>query len=727
MPMPITQTSRTILFEHFLDDDQRRLDYVVSGRLSNDETAKLIREKYAVRSFREFLEKFPPTYYELVTQVNGMPQIIYTADKPESGTYFVEHMLCNQPFYQAMQKLYEDKGRSGKNDFDFPYEEATKVLGPEYAMEEAKRLRGRLSYQYHEYCALQERNASEYELADAAEEINQLLERVSDTYSGNNMVNLFPLAIEDTRSKIALLEKASEGVDGVVTDVASALPGRMDFDKDGAVIFLPAPAEPDTQSQSASFIPALPELLRQALPAPEGDDGAIFRQNLTLSVLSNEPDTSSGGLMTLDRFELENKLQTYVDFYAAAQESFGKSVVRLIEKTLDVKAFFDHAAPDTELIIANCAISDFLKQDTVEKFKRLITQMGQEAGDEKIWFAIIPSVSRKEFQEAPLKSAGLGIRRDGAESKPKTDAKAVFFEETKRALEILSDAEIITFFNYTPNVKTCGEGLTADLVKAYKKAAGEISEQNRKYAVLAYPNFTILPRRETKIEITPERSIQVNALYLDAAYVACGLVCASQSMDFLKAKGFPVLMQGANNIQPVRFHFENDFDTKWGEKAPLAQVFHTKLNRGGILSWEKTLREEIEKNGGFGFCFCGDEKLYTYRREHLTQRNLYVYRARTLAEELPADGGNSRYRPLFMTLENCYIRLLHKLEGEAIQNVISRCNRKDNMMYINNLFYSPDYSNVRKKDEGVLDKEKNQLRIAYDQSEGEPELEIVEL
>ena len=64
------------------------------------------------------------------------------------------------------------------------------------------------------------------------------------------------------------------------------------------------------------------------------------------------------------------------------------------------------------------------------------------------------------------------------------------------------------------------------------------------------------------------------------------------------------------------------------------------MNRELILSWNSGLIDEISKSGGFGFCFCGDEKWFTYRGQITKQANAYVFRARTLAKDriMDADG-----------------------------------------------------------------------------------------
>ena len=253
--------------------------------------------------------------------------------------------------------------------------------------------------------------------------------------------------------------------------------------------------------------------------------------------------------------------------------------------------------------------------------------------------------------------------------------------------------------------------LIADYKKELSFASGEAFGA---YAVFCYPNFTVLPDRESSITIGKDH-IKLPPVFVDAAYVAAGLCVKTQNRDELSRKGFAC----KGDVQPVRFDFEGQFDTEFGDKrVPLAQVFATEMNRELTLTLKQDISEEIKKDGGFGFCFSGDEKWYDYNKRTTKQGHAYVFRSRTLAKDIVKDSdgnttGESRYRPIFKTMVKTYFNKLAQMTNEQqIRRLCDEYMGGLNKKRINNVVYTPECSNV--KAEETIEMKGQSINITYD-------------
>lgn len=128
--------------------------------------------------------------------------------------------------------------------------------------------------------------------------------------------------------------------------------------------------------------------------------------------------------------------------------------------------------------------------------------------------------------------------------------------------------------------------------------------------------------------------------------------------------------------------------------------------------------DEISKSGGFGFCFCGDEKWYTYRGQTTKQSNAYVFRARTLAKDhiIDADGNptnDERYRPIFKTMVKTYFNVIaKKTDASQIKSICDAYTGGKSKMNINNAVYSPGSSGVQSEE--TISFRNNRINITYD-------------
>lgn len=739
MPEYIKQTSRTILFEEFsraetTDKDGRivpaeRMDFLLKH--STQQAYLDIKDKLIVHSFEEFIEKFDPKYYEYIALGRDpktgadVPIFTYSLKKPlrEDAT---ECRLVEQPFYKAMVEIYRNKGIAGESDATFEFSKLVdRVFSPSHAMDEAREIRGRLAYNFNEYIRLEERKASPEELSEIALEIKRLRKKVRDEYMSRRQFNLLPLIIQDTRER---LEYYGDTEQKSVDDGAVQKHIEITFDQNGKLQFnekLPETqsdtvliATSSTESATKRICTTIEKDFDRAIEVGKnklcvvGDNGSTgFMREMFCSIFGGKAPEDSGATAE----ELRNNLKIYEAMYKESQESFAKNVVALVEKIINVMAFFDHAGPKAELIVSNCSISELIKESNRTNFKNFITALGNEKSDEKIWFAIIPAVDHEDFVTIDGVSRTVTLDDDLDDDVTETVGSYDLtpFLHLKDALEILGGSNIMTFFNFKGCSGTSSAELTAELVSAYKNALENVAYSD--HAVFCYPNFTILPQRQSSVKIGREY-IKLPPVFVDASYIAAALCVSTQNLDTLRAKGFNVSYSLG---QPVRFDFEGSFDTGTGnKKVRLAQVFATKMNRELILSWNRSLIDEISKSGGFGFCFCGDEEWFTYNNQTTKQKNAYVFRARTLAKDVVFDAegnptGEERYRPIFKTMVKTYFSMIAmKTDAQQINRICEMYTSGKNKMNINNAVYSPNSGGVN-SEETIVFKD-NRISITYD-------------
>ena len=390
--------------------------------------------------------------------------------------------------------------------------------------------------------------------------------------------------------------------------------------------------------------------------------------------------------------QLEENKNLYEQMYTLSQKNFAQAVVSLVEKVLNVKAFFEHAGGKPELIVSNDKIEDLY---TNSRFINYITSLGKEMNDQKIWFAIVPSIYHDEFVKIQgVKKESNFNKLNNLSFNKKTNVNSINnkikltpFTSLSGILDLLGKSRIITFFNFKGCEKTSSMYLSSEIIKRYKEELKPIieNEEASEYSVFCYPNFTILPERYSYFKLGDE-TIPLPPVYLDASYVACGLYVKSQNNDELSKEGFKV---NENLGCPVRFDFEGSFKIN-NIEVQLSQIFHTNINRENILSWS-SVKQEIDKDGGFGFCFCDDEVTYRSKtNKDVKQLNAYVYKARTLGrykvkDENGNETGEVHYRPIYRTFVKSYITNINRLNQGVYTQLENKANTWKSVNSIENI------------------------------------------
>lgn len=741
----ITQTNRTILFEKFTEGENGdRLDLI----LNTDEESRDIRfsnviEKLICHSYEEFLEKFTPVYYNTIRskEVMGVGQIPvydYSLNKLENPNA-TAHKLCEQPFFKAMEKLYTTKGKSLENDLALNFNSITEeAYSPSTAMKNVLDIRRELKYHMEQYLQLEQQNGSIHDKNIHARAVKKLRKHIKEEYIDNNSkFNAIPLLIRQTELEVEYRQKNENNSDSQITSVQNR---QMDYYIDDKGELKVTYKEIPTQDMilietSAENLPEtkIYEILSKDFdnhPTNQNanESSSKFMRDMHLAMFSENKNS----LRALSDAQLENNLEKYRFIYKESNENFSKNILPLVEKVINVKAFFDHAGEGSELIIANCTVEELMKDETHRKrFEFFIKDAGNQADDNRIWLSIIPAVFHKDIVKLALPEK-LVNWDDDSDDDNTYDIKnlgLVQFETLIQALDILNKYHIITFFNFKGCKNTSQRGLTKKIVEEYKnKIFANISRQKSSaYAVFCYPNFTLLPERNTTVQFSKEHTLQLPAVYLDASYIACGLTVSVQKCDTLREKGFEV---NKNLCPPVRFDFEGSF-LQGDNMVALRHIFPTKLNRESLLSWDSDLQKEIAKDGGFGFCFCCDASGYVDRGMALQQEHAYVYRARTLhkrVKSLPNGKAEEYYYPLFSAFTKTYVTNYYNLTKD-ISIAKQKCGQWNIPLavkkYINNLVYSPKYSSVKTEEKISISMDNNELKYKIEHDNNSEDVKVI--
>lgn len=653
MPLSrIKQTSKTILIEEFCSSESAPDFYTMLRNedvKQKSEFLSLIEKNLEVSSYEEFVSKFMPSVWEWY-EVNDAPaadcpvRFCYSLKKPDNHPEAHEIELSKNEFYAMVMDLYSKKGKSGESNLEFDYSRVAELLSPKKVMENAKQLRKDLRYNYDKYLALGD--GAKTEKNACIRKIKAIRSDIVKQYK-DSLTGKIKLALADTEEKLKALPQVETEVNGVLTEGnVKGLPCKVSFDENGELDVEVIQVEDNhiaLEDHSGDSKDGLALMIAQDF-VQYGEEESGYIRDLVVSTYSGG---GTSALQVIDRKELVQKRNHYTNIFKYSQEQFVRAISSAVEKMLDVKVFFEQscipgrklAAP---LIVTNCKATKLVEDEKVkEKFAYFIRESGVETDDYRIWFAIVPAIGDEEFldnavdlAEEDLFEMDLDFDEEGKDCVKTSDGdELIGIESVKILLEILREGKITTFFNYRANEKTGFGEFTSEMLEAYRRKLGSIS--GNPYAVFTYPNFTVLPKKETAIEIgkigedgqEKEEFLDIPGLYVDCAYVAAGLVVATQNPEYLMKKKFNI----KRNNPCVRFNLEEGNNRF---------VLLTNMNREGKGIWASEVEDNIGRDM-FGFCFCGNTKFYKGERV----QNTYVYIARNMHKDK-----NGVYEPIYMQL-----------------------------------------------------------------------------
>ena len=694
-------THRSILFEEF-DDSKSDICSILStyDDPAGESAYRDVLEKQVVHSFDEFLEKFAPKIYETVSTDGAKPYFTYSTTYTPGA---VEVDIAYQSYYRMLLSLYRSKEKCNASEVEFNYEEFFDQLKPKQAVEDAMSLRKRLGGARNRYYECLEKGESTDE---AQRKFKGCVRQVRDQYV-KSPLNLLPLAMADLDKKIDLAQKSLptiEGNDGT----QSALPPagyQLCFRSDGA-LELEEVVSADVVVESPQE--RLPGVVRKELSdvIASDYDRRVSSQNefvRALIVSTYAPLNQSGGagalLPPMELGEMKARRAAYEKIYQDAKANFIQTMTETVEKLLGVQAFFDHATVNGELsdglIVTNCSV-DRLMKEFRDGFRKFLLRVGHDTVNKRVWFAIVPRVSEaagaisQEDEEEDLLADDYfdGAFDKASTPRPITSAP-VSMNALRQLLGMMDEARIMTIFSFQANQEN-NFLMTPKYVEEKRKTLGDLKN---KHAVYAYPNFTLTRPRNIKLfEHDEAERLAIPGVYIDAAYVAGGLLVGSQQHSYLLARKFSVHRE----LPCVRIDLE-----KVNDKLV------TKFNREAYFGFNEALRSAINEDR-MGFVFSGDAMGDV--------QNTYVYTANTFYKSPNSD----RYRPIYVTLVEDYIRAVYNTMRDKTRRGIEQDFIKGHVAQWKRATESKEHKN----DVNVLLYENETIALEDNPETGKPELKI---
>lgn len=635
----INQTNRTMLFEEM---NPEKLDLItlvgdVKGIDSlSDDKVKEINEQLLVKSFDEFLDKFSPTVYSFYNAANQ--KVMYMLKKPEGIS---EELISeikidqNNDFLKMLFTLIDTKRSQGIANVDFKFENLLDMISPKKVMEDIRQVRKEIHYLHDEYEKLDEGDPKKLDLGD---KLNRKFEEASQNY--NNVMAMLPLAIEDIKTRLLLGASMNN-------EEAEALQiGVLSIGDDGELKIIEAPKSESTDlvvmdESSQSRLEAVFEEDYEAItetPSSYVKD-LVVRTFSPLPAVQNEIDTE---------VEVQN-YNTYLEFYKNAKDDFVKTVKPLVEKILGVKLFFDqydtkNRGMQTSLLITNNKLDMTVKSNNIPRLEAYLNSVNAKNDfTDTVWFGIVPLIEWETSGKAPVRRE----RFKGNEKVVKKDSNRM--ESLSMLLQTAMNYRVQLFFSFESGEETTFNSVaTAGVDKFIDKCMVLLRKEYSEFAIPCIPNFTIIPKdksgviidskmmqTENGVQLSKEKEdilkLWIEGVYVEASYIAAGLVASYQCPEYLK-KHFNSVTRGYPGVR---------FDIEAGDHS----LYATTTMAKEISGFTNSIKDSINQKS-FGFVFSSDNAQVD--KKDVTR--ITVYKARSLsASEDDGVGFDSIYKTLVST------------------------------------------------------------------------------
>ena len=662
----LKQMHRAILFEEFTDRTDTSATNLAAllrtydPKVNDEKLYEKIKDKLEVRSFKEFLEKFKPEVYQYTTgTTSDVPIFQYTTSTIEGQKIEgAEKVSITDTYYEMLVNMYSQKGDSGVANIEFNDAKLREILTPKREIDALYDTRQQIPLLMEEYEKTIERNENADHIAERLLEIRcEAVEQIKKP------TILMAIGLDDINRKIATADEkilqlnAASSPDG--GEVPKLLSGRGGFDTDGRWILIPAKAStPDSTEDTDS--PSDPqgdaagefaEMLRDDLEENAADETEFTKALIVSAYTGREisnplEDKNSTAALVEYREKLLDQKKIIESSFKQAKEAFIKVLSESVQKLLCVKIFFDHATvkggnegalpKEAGLIVANCSAAKLIDDKIKSKFEAMMRHLGLDVNDEnKLWFAILPHVLGENSSSGERRNISLKMDIRSYKEKKKEEKKVstngTDFSAAKSILKIMDECKIMTVFNFAPDNQTTFSAINAATIN---KLQGTLEPLNLEHAVYALPNFTIM--KEGTVPLSNDVKIEVPAVYIDAAYVAAGLLIAAQQPEYWTSRGFSNAFIKENPC--VRIDLESD---------KITAKLLTKFNRERSIAWNVDVVNAFTANR-FGFAFDGDRRYDDSTGDFID--HTYILNARTLKRK---DG---EYQAIFRTLTKDFIR-----------------------------------------------------------------------
>lgn len=659
----IPQTHRTILFEEFTHAASTEAVnlYDILNSFDDPEDEELykeIKQRLEVRSFAEFLEKFQPRVYEYAmgSVEDPLPRIYYTINPMEAKQHNAREIeLTKHTYYEMLVNMYQQKADSGVADIEFNDAEIRKILTPQREMEKLYDTRRQIPLLMERYDAKVAKNENATKIA------KQLIAVRKDAVSQiSQPTALMAIGLDDANRQLEAIDKkllpaaTSSAEDGKSVKLIS---GRGGFDEEGRWILIPAktsasdsgentdsPSDPRGDNQKKFALIVQKDLNERA------SSSSTFTKNLIVSAYTGmELDDPLKDMDSVQLAEYRGRLverkKSMETVFTQAKESFIQALSENVRKLLSVKIFFDHATikggdeaklpKDVGLIVANCTANKLL--NLKDKFAIAMKHLSNPKNKDRLWFAILPHVIDEDFTDSVDEVVDYSGNWDTEDLEDDNAARenGTDFNAAKALLKIMENCKVMTVFNFAPTANTTFSGIKADVIE---KIQSKLEPVSYEHAIYALPNFTIMRSGSVPLSKEPNApTISVPAMYIDASYVAAGLLVVSQQPEFWIKCGFKDGETFTRKNACVRIDFESD---------EITSALLTKFNRERSIAWSEEITNAFTKSR-FGFVFDGDRRYDSRNGKFIN--NTYVLNARTLRMR------DSKYQQIFRTLTKDFI------------------------------------------------------------------------
>lgn len=686
----IKQTNRTILFD-VVNPEVNNLSVLMTGTEEDvlsltDEKIREINQALLVDSFDDFLKKFNPTIYSYF-DTNNMPQhsLVRPVGIPDMFVKKIE-LNRNNRVLKMFTSMMDRKKTSNATNVDFNYEAVTKMLAPDKALKEMQKIKMEIRY-------LEGQNATlERDSPAKADAVKKLLTKYESTRKYYNETGAqLALTAGMLKENLLTMQKAAQSgkeyappavpvfVNGELIsltpsdeflalaagslngDTPALLEGAAEETKllaDGSS----APIEVDYQQYTVTTLAryydqSMTEVFESVGHEYDPEKGGFHRE----LVLSAFTDRGNVALMQMSKEEKVTKYNQYSALHALWEKSFIREAKALIEKLLNVKAFFDQYTPKLpkmkpKLLIVNSRLEDIVEESYLKQLQQYLESTNNKMEcDDAIWFGIVPDIRFAEGDEEPeidletMRAMGFtGDYNPGTKIEP-NDMMCL-----QQLLDGISKFRIQTFFSFEAGDDTTFSRMATHGIQTYiDKTEDIVGTDYAKFAIACLPNFTIIPRDRSKVvygarvyetekaiefseDVEEQFKFWIYGVYVSAAFVAAGLTAACQCPSYLATR-FGSAGRVAKDLPGVRFDIE---------AANHSEIVTTSFAKeiAGITNDD---RQKLNSNN-FGFVFSSDKS-----------GNVIVFKARSMYEK------DQSFVSLFKETTTTYIlRMLRILSND---------------------------------------------------------------
>jgi hypothetical protein len=516
---------------------------------------------------------------------------------------------------------------------DFRFEKVLDMISPKKVMEDIKQVRKEIHYLFNKYEELEEEDPRKLDLGD---KLNYKFEEASQNY--NNVLAMLPLAIEDIKTRLLFSKSQEEN------QAESIQIGLLTMGEHGELKIIEAPKVDTTalmvmnQERNESIIKAFEEDYDQITENPTSYvRNLVVRTFCPLPAVLNEIDVQR---------EVEN-YNTYLEFYKMAKDDFVKTAKPLVETILGVKMFFDQYVTKNKgmqptLLVTNNKLEMTVKSSNIPRLETYLNTVNAKNDfTDTIWLGIVPNV---EIEASKI----LQTRRERfkGNEKIKKDEDCNTLESVTVLLQTLKKYRVQVFFNFQANEETTFNSMATTGIEKYLEKCEPLTRQDySEFSIPCMPNFTIIPKdksgvvidskmlqTEEGVKLSQEKEdilkLWIEGVYVDASYIAAGIVAAYQCPEYLKQ----YFKNVSRDFPGVRFDIESGDNN--------LKVITTMAKE--ISGFTNTIKDAINRNC-FGFVFSSENAQYHGK----DIKRITVYKARSLSQT--EDGFESVYKTMVST------------------------------------------------------------------------------